>query len=202
MAGKPDAPAARRNRAPICEVLKTELARSTAVLEIGSGTGQHAVWLGRELPWLTWQTSDLEENHPGIRSWIAGEEVDNVLPPLDLDVLGHTSVSGDYDAVFSSNTAHIMSMPAVEAMFRLAGDTLRDGGVFCLYGPFNLGGEFTSDSNREFDHTLRSQDPAMGLRDLDELNELAADVGLVPARRYAMPSNNLLVTWRSEGEGS
>lgn len=196
MADRPDAPATHRNRKPILDVLQSEFAGSTSVLEIGSGTGQHAVYFGRELPSLRWQTSDRRENLDGIRSWVSHTALDNVLPPLEVDVELVDAIDGTYDAVFSANTAHIMAFAAVECMFRLVGNVLADGGVFCLYGPFNENGEFTSDSNRRFDTSLKAQNPVMGIRDLLDLDRLAAGSGLRPANRYAMPSNNMVVVWR------
>jgi SAM-dependent methyltransferase len=153
MTGKPNAPASGRNRQPILDVLEIELRDCGSVLEIGSGTGQHAVFFAEAMPWLTWQTSDLAENHPGIRSWIADARLPNVRDPILLDV-----------AEAKANTAHIMSMPAVRCMFDVAGRLLSEDGVFCLYGPFNEDGEFSSDSNKNFDRSLRSQDPVMGIR--------------------------------------
>lgn len=196
MTTRPDAPATHRNREPILEVLENELAGSKSVLEIGSGTGQHAVFFGPAMPWLRWQTSDRAENLAGIGAWVGEAGFDNVLPPLELDVQRVIELPGSYDAVFSANTAHIMSFAAVACMFELVGGILPDGGLFCLYGPFNENGKFTSDSNRRFDESLRVGDPAMGIRDLEDLDKIAADCGLCRYRRYAMPSNNMIVVWR------
>lgn len=120
----------------------------------------------------------------------------NVRPPLDLDVQVESRLPNTYDAVFSANTAHIMSFAAVTCMFAIVGRVLRAGGVFCLYGPFNLGGKFTSASNEAFDGSLRRQDPEMGIRDLESLQELGLKNGLQMLRRYAMPANNMLVVWQ------
>lgn len=199
MTHKPDAPATHRNRGPILEVLEHEFAASKSVLEIGSGTGQHAVFFGRAMPWLRWQTSDRAENLHGIGAWIGEAALDNVLPPLELDVQKTADPAGRYDAVFSANTAHIMSFAAVECMFKLVARILPGDGLFCLYGPFNDNGEFTSDSNRRFDESLRAGDPAMGIRDLRDLDRMAFDGGLHRHRRYAMPSNNMIVLWRKTG---
>jgi SAM-dependent methyltransferase len=202
MVNKPDAPATRRNRDAILTVLAGEFDHAQSVLEIGSGTGQHAVYFGRALPGIRWQTSDRAENHAGIKSWLADESLANVLPPIDLDVLEVDEIAAEYDAVFSANTAHIMSLPAVECMFRLVGRALSTGGIFCLYGPFNIGSEFTSESNENFDRSLRQQDPAMGIRDLEALDELAAECGLKSGRRYAMPANNMIVSWGKAEAGN
>lgn len=196
MAMKPDAPATLRNREPILEVLREELADVVTVLEIGSGTGQHAVYFGRALPRIKWQTSDRACNHAGIAAWIDESGLDNVALPIDLDVLESPDFVGEYDAIFSANTAHIMGFAAVVQMFGLVGRSLGDGGRFCLYGPLRINGEFTSDSNRHFDQSLREQDPQMGLRDLNDLDRLARENGLARTRLYALPANNHLVVWR------
>jgi cyclopropane fatty-acyl-phospholipid synthase-like methyltransferase len=193
MVARPDAPATARNRDAILAVLGDELQDRRSVLEIGSGTGQHAVYFGPRLPHLQWQTSDVADNHAGIAAWIDSTECANVLPPIDLDVLATTTLDGRFDAVFSANTAHIMSFAAVTAMFRLVGDVLTNEGIFCLYGPFNVDGQFTSESNARFDQSLRAQDPDMGIRDLADLEGLADASNLELARRYAMPSNNMLL---------
>jgi hypothetical protein len=108
-------------------------------------------------------------------------------------------VNGEYDGVFSANTAHIMSMPVVRCMFDVAGRLLSDDGVFCLYGPFNQDGEFSSDSNKNFDRSLRSQDPVMGIRNLEDLDDFADGSMMHRERLYAMPANNLLAVWRKQG---
>ena len=196
MGGKPNAPAAERNAAAILEVLRTELDEAKTVLEIGSGTGQHAVAFGRALPHLTWQTSDLDDNRPAIRSWIADGGPANVLAPLSLDVMTNTVPADQYDAVFSANTAHIMSYTAVERMFELVAMTLRNSGRFCLYGPFREAGEFNSESNAAFHRSLVATNPDMGIRHLEDLDQWATAGAMLRMRRYAMPANNLLVVWQ------
>jgi cyclopropane fatty-acyl-phospholipid synthase-like methyltransferase len=200
MRDRPDAPATRRNRDAILSVLRDEFRDRSEVLEIGSGTGQHAVFFGSLMPHLRWQTSDLPENHAGIRAWLSESAIGNVLPPVELDVLGTKQLERDFDAAFSANTAHIMGFPAVTAMFRLIGSALCDGGVFCLYGPFRLGGAFTSSSNEEFDRSLRQQNPDMGIRDLADIVDLAGANGMVLSRRYAMPANNMLLVFLRPGQ--
>ena len=202
MTVKPNAPASGRNRDAILDVIKTEFGDCHTVLEIGSGTGQHAVFFAEAMPWLRWQTSDLAENYPGIHSWIADSGLANVREPILLDVEHADGVDGYFDGVFSANTAHIMSIQAVRCMFDVVGRLLSPGGVFCLYGPFNQDGTFTSESNRRFDQSLRSQDPAMGIRDLEELQDIALSVAMHRERLYAMPANNMLVAWRKNGVAS
>lgn len=194
------AAAAQRNAAPLLEVLGHEFADRTAVLEIGSGTGQHAVTFANELTHLEWQPSDVADNCPGIQAWRADAQLANVLPPLELDVryddVGHLR----YDAAFSANTAHIMDESAVEKMFELIGRALVAGGLFCLYGPFRIGGEFNTPSNAAFDASLRQRHAAMGIRDIEALDTFALAAGMQRQRLYAMPSNNYVAVWR-KGEG-
>jgi SAM-dependent methyltransferase len=192
---KPYASAPARNAAPILGVLQHELRHCSTVFEIGSGTGQHAVAFAAALPELTWQTSDLEQSHEGIRAWVEDSGLENVVPPLRFDVLSADVPGDSYDAVFSANTAHIMSYDAVRRMFELAGAMLRDAGVFCLYGPFSRGGVFCTPSNEAFDTSLRACNANMGIRDLDDLEVLADRNGMQLARVYAMPANNLMVVW-------
>lgn len=192
---KPYSRASANNAGPILEILRREFQRCNEVLEIGSGTGQHAVRFATELGHLDWQTSDLDENHSGIMAWLAEANLANVRAPVSLDVT-RASISTSYDAVFSSNTAHIMSFDAVTKMFALVGRILRPGGVFLLYGPFRRFGEFNTPSNVQFDANLRSRNPAMGIRDLEALDVEADGHGLERASLYAVPSNNLVVIWK------
>ncbi len=192
----PGSLASERNKAPILEVLRDEFAHRRQVLEIGSGTGQHAVYFAANLPHLVWQPSDLAENHPAITAWLEAEGPPNLSGLVELDVARpETSAVVPPDAVFSANTAHIMSLETVRCMFALVGRLLPQGGVFCLYGPFNFDGRFSSDSNADFDASLRARDPSMGVRDIEELDRFAADAGLARARLYAMPANNHLAVW-------
>lgn len=193
---KPDAPAALRNSEPILEVIRNELRDCKSVLEIGSGTGQHAVFFGREMPWIEWQTSDLESNHAGIRAWIDDAQLENVMPPIALDVRDAPKLEAEFDGAFSANTAHIMSIETVERMFEVVARCMTREGVFCLYGPFNLEGNFTSDSNRQFDQNLKAQDSEMGIRDLETLDEFAHSNSLQRTNLYAMPANNMIAVWK------
>jgi cyclopropane fatty-acyl-phospholipid synthase-like methyltransferase len=193
------APHTARNFRPIAEVLRTEFSDRSDVLEIGSGSGQHATLLATRLRHLCWQTSDLEENHAAINAWLAEAKLPNVLPPLAVDTMTAVLPGASYDAVFSANTAHIMSMTAVEKMFSLVARVLRSDGIFCLYGPFRQAGMFSSDSNAQFDASLRSRDASMGIRDLEDLDSFAAAGGLQRLRCYSMPANNLLLVWSRRG---
>ena len=184
-----------RNAPPILEILRREFEERTDVLEIGSGTGQHAVTFAAELPHLQWQTSDLDENHAGISAWLEHAQLDNLHPPLSLDVRNASLDPATFDAVFSANTAHIMGLDAVESMFGLVADVLRADGVFCLYGPFRINGAFNTASNEQFDASLRARESHMGMRDLEVLDEFGRRGGLARQRLHAMPSNNYVATW-------
>jgi hypothetical protein len=184
---KPFSEASERNRAPILAILKRVFKDRKRVLEIGSGTGQHAAYFAPELPHLVWQASDVAESLPGIREWVS-----NPLP-IELDV-DKEWPQLDVDAVFSANTCHIMSWPQVERMFAGIG-TIRSLKTFCLYGPFNYGGKHTSESNARFDAMLRARDPASGLRDFESINALAETAGLTLQEDNAMPANNRLLVW-------
>lgn len=198
MINKPFAPATERNSQPILDVIRHEFRKCRSILEIGSGTGQHAVTFASELCHLTWQTSDRDDNHDGINAWLVDAVSGNVLPPLSLDVLTGVCPDSHYDGVFSANTSHIMSIAAVEKMFAIAGATLVDDGVFCLYGPFLINGDFSSASNEEFDRSLRGGDAQMGIRDLTDLDQLAGGHCLRRIRLYSMPANNYLAVWHKQ----
>ena len=188
--------ASERNRDPILAVLQEELIDCTRVLEIGSGTGQHAVFFGAHLPHLIWQTSDLAQNHPSINAWMQEAQLQNVLPPLVLDMEKPEWPTELFDAVFTANTCHIMAWHQVEAMFVGAAQRLKSGGKMCVYGPFNYGGQFTSPGNAQFDATLRAQTPHMGIRDSEAMISLAKEQGLVLHADHAMPANNRLLVWQ------
>jgi len=188
--------AAARNARPILGAIEHELVDCENVLEIGSGTAQQAVVFAAGMPWLRWQTSDIAEYHPVIEQQLLDAGVDNVLRPLLLDVLTAVPEPSAYDAVYASNTAHIMSMSAVEGMFEYVGQTLKTGGRLLLYGPFRMNNAFTTESNAAFDQSLRKQNAEMGLRDLERLDELGEQTAMHRLRLFAMPSNNLLAVWQ------
>jgi len=193
---KPFAESSEQNWKPIFSVIQPLLASSDSVLEVGSGTGQHAIYFSELLPHLTWQCSDRLENHAGINMWIEDAGLNNVLPPLELDTLRSHWPDTGYDAIFSANTVHIMSWGAVEAFFAGAGKCLKSGGKLLLYGPFNYHGKYTSDSNARFDEWLKQRDPQSGIRDFEELDRLARQTGLELAEDYEMPVNNRLLFWK------
>ena len=195
---KPYSASCDENKDPIRSLLAGYLDDAQSLLEIGSGTGQHAVHFAAAFPHLTWQTSDVGENLPGIRRWIADAGLPNLPPPLELDVTGPWPET-HYDALFSANSAHIMSESAVEAMFRGVPRVLAAGGLFALYGPFNYGGSFTSASNARFDSWLKARDRYSGIKDFEFLDTLAREGGMVLIQDHEMPVNNRVLAWRLTG---
>jgi SAM-dependent methyltransferase len=192
----PFAEACERNKTPILEALLSLLPARGHVLEIGSGTGQHVVHFAPRFDRLCWQPSDRPEYLAGLNARIRAEGPPNILPAIELDVFSAWP-DREYAAVYSSNTAHIMSWPAVCAMFAGVGGRLAGGGAFCLYGPFNVDGGYTSASNREFDRALRARDPDMGLRDVESLDSLARERQMALTERLPMPANNQLLVFRN-----
>ena len=193
---KPYSESCVKNQAPILEVLQEIFANQRNVLEIASGTGQHAVYFGRRLPHLIWQTSELIQNHAGILAWLNEAKLPNVLPPVAIDVNDDQWPVEKVDTIFSANTVHIISWPAVEKMFAGIARVLSAGGILCLYGPFNYGGKFTSESNAHFDVWLKSRDANSGVRNFEDINRLAETHGLSLLKDVSMPSNNRTLVWQ------
>ena len=186
---KPFCDAAERNRDPILAVLKRVLAHSRRVLEIGSGTGQHAAYFSARLPHLVWQASEVAANLPDVREWV------NEPPPIELDVdAPFPAITAD--AVFSANTFHIMSWAQVERALEGVARLLPPGGVLAVYGPFHYGGKATSESNARFDEMLRGRDPLSGVRDFEAVRDLAQRQGFDLEEDNAMPANNRLLVFR------
>lgn len=195
---KPDAPSCAKNREPILGVLRDHFADCRAVLEIGSGTGQHAIFFAGQLPHLTWQTSDCPENLPGIAAWLADAALTNTPAPLAFNVL-ETWPERRVDAVFSANTLHIMPWPAVERLFARLPEILTGQAKLAIYGPFNYGGRFTSESNAAFDAWLKEKAAHQGIRDFEAVDALAGQAGLRLLEDRAMPSNNRCLVWQRTG---
>jgi len=195
MMEKPDAPACARNREPILEVLRDHFHDRRSVLEIGSGTGQHAIFFAERLPHLVWQTSDRPENLPGIAAWLAEAALPNTPAPLALDVLASWPAAR-FEAIFSANTLHIMPWPAVERLFARLPEILVEQAKVAIYGPFNYSGQFTSESNAAFDASLKEKAAHQGIRDFEAVNALAAKAGLKLIEDRAMPSNNRCLVWQ------
>jgi SAM-dependent methyltransferase len=192
---KPFSQACENNKHPILAVLQQEFAHCERILEIGSGTGQHAAYFAGQMPWLLWQTSDLYPHHQGIQSWLL-DAPGNALAPLILDVsAGEWPDGTQFDGIFTANSLHIMAWNNVEDLFAGAAECLQPGGILCIYGPFNYRGKFTSLSNEHFDSMLRQRDPYSGIRDFAAVTELGARAGLRFRQDYAMPANNRLLSW-------
>ncbi len=196
---KPYSESAVRNQDFILPHLQTLFADRKRVFEIASGTGQHAVFFGSRLPHLTWQTSELPENHAGILAWLTEASLPNVLAPVALDVNDSPWPVANADAVFNANTVHIVSWPAVERMFAGIGRMLETNGILCLYGPFNYDGQYTSASNARFDEWLKARDRQSGIRDFAAIDQLAQAQGLTLIEDISMPANNRLLAWRKTG---
>jgi hypothetical protein len=199
MAGlsKPHAPSCARNRDPILAVLCRYFHDRRLVLEIGSGTGQHAVYFAGALPHLIWQSSDVEENLPGIKLWLNEARLPNLPAPLHLDVSAAWP-QVRYDAAFSANTLHIMSWSEVERLFAALDHALEADAVLAIYGPFNYLGRFTSQSNAWFDESLKLRASTMGIRDFEAVDELAQHIGMTLVEDCAMPANNRMLVWRRQ----
>ncbi len=219
---KPHSPACDRNKEPILHVLRTHFADRRHALEIGSGTGQHAVHFAVAMPWLRWQCSDHADHLPGIRLWLDEAALPNTPEPFALQAVAGSTPHFDppprlppderahgttrqealrYDALFSANTLHIMGWPEVQALFAALPTVLADDAVVAIYGPFNYGGEFTSESNRGFELWLKERDPRSGIRDFEAVNALAEGIGLRLAEDNAMPANNRLLVWTRRSAG-
>lgn len=192
---QPFSQASANNRQPILEHLQQRLTEPGLVLEIGTGTGQHAEYFAAAMPHLQWQPSDHPEALWMCRQRLREAGLDNILEPLALNVANTPWPVTACDTVFSANTAHIMAWSEVQAMFRGVAGLLPGEGLFWLYGPFNYQGEYTSASNQRFDDYLRAQAPHMGLRDMEDLQPLAAELGMVLEADHPMPANNRLLVW-------
>jgi SAM-dependent methyltransferase len=194
---KRHAPATLRNRQPILDVLARVLPETGRVLEIASGTGEHATFFAAALPGLEWQPTDLDEaQRASIEAHRAESALPNLRPPRALDARDDEWGVGEVDAVFSANMIHIAPFAAAEGLVRGAARHLRPGGVLVLYGPFREGDRFEAPSNAAFDESLRARDPAWGIRDLEAITALAAGAGLEREARLEMPANNLVVVFR------
>jgi len=198
MSNLPFSEACERNKEPILEALGRIFPTSGRVLEIGSCTGQHLVFFAPSFPELSWQPSDQLDYLEGLSARIRLEGSPNILEAIELDV--SKEWPGQlFDAVYSSNTAHIMSWESVCAMFAGVGSCLLPGGVFCLYGPFNEGGRFTTVSNQDFDCSLRARDATQGIRDLEALETLASGQQMKLTQQLRLPANNCLLVFHKEG---
>ena len=196
--GKPFSPACARNSEPIATVLVPLLHATQSLLEIGSWTGQHAVFLCARMGHLVWQPSDVTENLAGIRQWVDDAALPNVLPPVHLDVDQALWPVERTGAVFTANTLHIISWPSTQNLFKGVARILDANGLFCAYGPFRYDAAHTSESNATFDAALRARDPHSGIRDFEEVNELAQANCMTLQNDFPMPANNRLLVFRKQ----
>ena len=192
---KPYSAACDNNRQPILEIIEVLFANCKEILEIGSGTGQHAVYFAEKLSHLIWHSSDMQENHAGIELWLNEAHLPNTPPPLILDVTRAHWPELKVGAVFCANTIHIIGWDSVKAMIAGAGKLLPDNGLLVLYGPFNYNNAYTSESNARFDIWLKQRDPESGIRNFEDVEKLANAAGLYIQHDYAMPANNRLICW-------
>lgn len=191
----PFSQACENNKQPILEVLKTAFSNIDTVLEVGSGTGQHAVYMAEHLPHLVWQPSDQALYLEGVKARCGDYTGDNLNVPVELDVTQPLWRVDAVDGIFTANTLHIMSWAMVEDFFKGVGHTLSAQGKLCVYGPFNYNGQFTSESNQVFDGYLRQRNPESGIRDFEAINQLAENLGLYLVTDHEMPANNRLLEW-------
>jgi len=184
------------NKGAILSQLETLFADYTEVLELGSGTGQHASWFASHMPWLQWQPTEMQENLPVLAPRCLVYEGDNLLAPLALDVSVSPWPVTSPKAIFTANTLHIMPFASVQALFDALGGQAVAGTLLVVYGPFNYGGRYTSESNARFDQWLAAQHPLSAIRDFEEVDALAQNAGFSLEQDNEMPANNRLLVWR------
>ncbi|MFN3899190.1 MAG: DUF938 domain-containing protein [Alishewanella aestuarii] len=192
----PYSQACENNKSPILSVLNQAFANCQQVLEIGSGTGQHAVYFASQLAHLSWQSSDQHCNLPALAERIRRAALANLPLPLALDISDDSAPAQRFDGIFTANTLHIISWPLVKRLFRRLDEFAAQEATLCIYGPFNYQGEFTSASNQAFDASLKSRDPAMGIRHCEDILQLAAAQGFLLQQDIAMPANNRLLWFK------
>ena len=196
---KPYSESCDQNRDVILSIIEPLLKSASTVFEIGSGTGQHAVYFAEKLPHLVWQTSDRAAYLDGIRQWISDSKLKNIRPPVELDVSENQwphrdqSAGVEVDAVFTANTVHIMNQTDTDNMISGVAALLRKGGSLIIYGPFNYDGQYTSESNARFDQWLKQRDPQSGIKNIETLLLSAQQQGLALVSDYAMPANNRIL---------
>lgn len=196
MINKPYSESCDQNREVIGQLIEPFLNGRASVLEIGSGTGQHAVYFASQFPYIRWQTSDLTENHGAIQAWIDDSHLDNVLSPIALDSTGLWP-DRQYDILYTANTVHIMSAFEVEKLFINMPACMYDSSLFLLYGPFNYQGQYTAESNARFDQWLKRRDPHSGIKNFEWLAELGQQTGLNCIHDFDMPANNRMLVWEN-----
>ncbi|MFT5294565.1 MAG: cyclopropane fatty-acyl-phospholipid synthase-like methyltransferase [Colwellia sp.] len=198
MMNKPFSQACENNKQPILDILTTVFSEKKHVLEVGSGTGQHAIFFGQQLPHLTWQTSDLSINHQGINLWLDEAGSANVQRPIVIDLDKKWAMpEGNHpvDGLYTANTLHIISWPLVVKFFAALQSNLAPDASVCIYGPFNYEGKYSSESNANFDLWLKERNVNSGIRDIEAILLLANSAGLTLIDDHAMPANNRLLVF-------
>jgi cyclopropane fatty-acyl-phospholipid synthase-like methyltransferase len=195
---KPFSESSEQNKQVILDIIQPRLSKLKRVLEVASGTGQHAVYFSHEMPHLHWQTSDLTENHSGISQWITDSSLTNIEMPIPLNVSSDSWPKQTYDAVFSANSFHIMAASNVTDFFKNIASVINDNGLIIIYGPFNYDGHFTSESNARFDAMLRERGCDSCIKDFEWCNELAESAGFKLIEDHEMPQNNRILAWQKQ----
>jgi cyclopropane fatty-acyl-phospholipid synthase-like methyltransferase len=190
---KPYSESCDQNREPILTVLLPLFSSVSDVLEIGSGTGQHAIYFAEKMPHLTWHTSDCKPYLQGINMWLADTALPNVVAPIELDVSASSWPQMTVDAIFTANSVHIMHQQDVVNLVKGAGRMLLQGGSLVIYGPFNYQGQYTSESNARFDQWLKARDPESGVKHFEDIESLAGECGMTLVKDYQMPANNRIL---------
>jgi cyclopropane fatty-acyl-phospholipid synthase-like methyltransferase len=193
---KPFSQACERNSEPILKILVQYLTKGR-LLEVGSGTGQHAVFMAPHFPDITWVCSDVVENHPGIKAWLNEAKLKNIEGPKALKVgVDDFPDKKPYQYVFTANTLHIMSWKEVKTLFKLLGKRLREGSLVFLYGPFNYNGEYTSEGNRDFDQWLKERhSSASAIRNFEDVEKSMQKNGFKLLMDHQMPANNRILVF-------
>jgi SAM-dependent methyltransferase len=190
---KPYSESCDQNKDPILTVISPIFSSISRVLEIGSGTGQHAVYFAEKMPQLSWHTSDCQPYLDGINAWLASSELQNVMPPFELDVTNSKWPELTIDAVFTANSVHIMHQRDVVNLINGVGKLLKQNGSLVIYGPFNYNDSYTSESNARFDQWLKDRDALSGIKHFEDIESLAIDNGMKLVTDYEMPANNRIL---------
>lgn len=194
---KPYSAACDRNKEPILHVLQQVILPSDRrLLEVGTGTGQHAVYLAPHFPQLEWFPTDLSVNIPGMNLWFQEAKIPNIQKPVRLDVGKDDFPKLKFDVVFTANTFHIMHWKECKSFMKLLGNRLREGSRFVVYGPFKYEGKFTSESNADFDLSLKGRDPLMGIRAFEDVLANMTKNGFELLEDYEMPANNRVLVFQ------
>lgn len=193
----PSSPAVHRNKEYILEVLNQYIqTENQSLLEIGSGTGEHGVFFAKKFPNLKWQMSDDENNHDLIKAYIQKSTLKNILNPRTYLAAVNPFPNGDYNFVFTANTLHIMPWENAIALFEDLGANLKKNALVFLYGPFNYGGKYTSESNAQFDLWLKERNPASAIRNFEDVQKQMQNNSMELIHDYEMPANNRLLVFK------